>query len=204
MSPGLDKDWEILERGRTDPPRTRLRIAEQFIKRGINTGFNGEPFIPGYHTIKDFEDTLKLLKQYHIPSYNTYNFHFNAYVAKRLNAIGIDIEKIWYYNQDARWKKILPKLIDLAAKYEIRLGCPDFVNSGWKDVQHTNTCCGVNVPHPTEFNTHFWKQGIQIVDFTPQELLEKTWEGIGDYEKGKEILFAKKSKDFYTLNDIIE
>ena len=120
----------------------------------------------------------------------------------------MDIEAIWFYNQDAQWKKILPELISIAKKAGIRLGCPDFVNSGWGDVQTTNTCCGVNVSNPTTFNTHFWKQDIQKANkkgylVTNKELLELTWDGIGDYQKGKEIISAEESKDFYTLNDIV-
>ena len=202
LSPGLDKDWEILERGRTDPPITRLRIARSLMKEGINVGFNGEPFIPGYHTVKDFEQTILLLKQYKIPSYNTYNFHFNPYVAKRLHAIGVDIERIWYYNQDKRWRKILKKLLYIAKKHEIRLGCPDFVNSGWGHIEKANTCCGVNVPNRTTFNTHIFKQMLQKGKST-EEILNVSYDGIGDINLGKEILTKKKSKDFYTINDII-
>jgi len=203
MSPGGDQDWEVLERSRTDHPNKRLQIAKQFIKRGIHVGFNGEPFIPGYHEVKDFEDIIKRLKSYGIPSYNTYNFHFNPFVAKRLHAIGIDIERIWYYNQDQEWKKILQKLIDVAKRYHIQLGCPDFVNTGWKYRELTNTCCGVNVPNPTTFNTHMWKRMIQEGRMK-EEILKLTWDEIGDYKQGKQVLMGKDSKNFYTIHDIIK
>jgi DNA repair photolyase len=202
ISPGLEKDWETLERSITDPPEVRLKIANRCIQHGINTGVNGEPFIPGYHTEKDFEETLKRLKQYNIPSYNTYNFHFNPYVAKRLNAINVDIERIWYYNQDKQWYPILQKLISLAKKYNILLGCPDFVNSGWGYIEPANTCCGVNVPNGTTFNTHIWKKMIQTGNTTVKKIIEDSWDGVGDYHQGCKIISDRHSKEFYTLNDI--
>jgi hypothetical protein len=118
---------------------------------------NGEPFIPGYHTVDQFEDTLKLLKAYGIKSYNTYNLHLNDFVAKNLHQIGIYIEKIWYHNRDEEWRPILRQLIDLAQRYDIILGCPDFVNSG-SYTEQSNTCCGVTVPIPCTFNLMTWKK----------------------------------------------
>lgn len=199
LSPGLEKDWEILERGKTTPPFDRLRHAEHFINKGIPVGINGEPFIPGYHTVKDFEDTLILLKHHNIPSYNTYNFHFNAFVAKRLHAIGIDIEKIWHYNQDKEWKKILAKLLTLAKKHNIKLGCPDFVNTGADRIEPTNTCCGVDVPNPCTFNTHHFKKLKQ--KGIPDDIIVKTcYDHSGDYQQGIDIITGKQS-NFYTLKD---
>lgn len=200
ISPGLNKDWEIFEQKKTTSPRQRLRyISELSKKAGVPVGVNGEPFIPGFHTEKDFENTLKFLLSYGIKRYNTYNLHLNPLVAKNFHQIGLDIEKIWTMNQDHYWKPILQRLLDLSKKYDILLGCPDFVNSGphWKE--RANTCCGIDVPNPTTFNTHFWKKGIQE-NKKPLQILRETWDGSGNWEVGKKIVFGD-SNDFYTLKD---
>ena len=200
ISPGLNKDWELLERKRTTPPEDRLKHITSV--KDVNIGVNGEPFIPGWHTIKDFRNALKLLKKHGIKSYNTYNFHFNDYVAKKLHAhTPLDIEKIWYHNQDEQWKKILVKLLDLAKKYDIKLGCPDFVNSGKDYHEPANTCCGINVPNPCTFNSHNFKIQIQENEgLTSQEIFKRTWDGSGDKKKGLEVIRGK-STEFYTLKD---
>lgn len=197
MSPGLERDWELFERSRTTKPKERLRCAAFFIGKGFNVGFNGEPFIPGFHTVKDFEDVLKLLKQFRIPSYNTYNFHWNGFVARRLLDLGVDIERIWFYNQDSEWAKILPQLIDLAKRYDIDLGCPDFVNSG-AYVQRANTCCGVEVSNPCRFNVIEWKrqQGR-----SKNSVLEASWDGIGDYALGRKVMFGE-TEELFTMKDV--
>ena len=201
MSPGLNWDWSILERERTDPPELRVRVARYFIKKGISVGFNGEPFIPGIHKLKNFRATIQLLKENKISSYNIYNLHFNPFVAKRLNSIGLDIEKIWYYNQDNQWKKILNKLLIIADKYGIRLGCPDFVNTGYKHIETAGTCCGIDVPNRTTFNTHVWKRMIQEGK-DPNWVLKETWDGSGKYSLGETIVKSKTNhKEFYTLYD---
>lgn len=197
ISPGFEKDWEILERERTTHPEDRLNHLSYLQGAGVNVGVNGEPFIPGYHTVEQFEETLKRLVDYGINRYNTYNFHFNPFVAKRLHAIGIDIEAIWYYNQDIQWKPILQKLLDLGKRYNIIIGCPDFVNSGVKYIQGCNTCCGVDVPNPTTFNTHTWIRLLQEGK-DPEAILKETWDGIGDFEQGREVLTKTHSK-FYTI-----
>jgi len=199
ISPGGEKDWEILERKRTTSIAERLKYSNFLIRKGIPLGVNGEPFIPGYHTIYDFENILKLLKDHCISSYNTYSFHFNAFVAKRLHKIGIDIEKIWYYNQDKEWKKILEKLIDLSKKYNIKLGCPDFVNSGKNYIEPSNTCCGINVPNPITFNTHYFKKYKQK-GFSTEKIIQLTDDNSGDMELAKKIIDGEKC-DFYTLED---
>lgn len=200
VSPGLEKDWEIFEHRQTTNPLLRIKHIQCLIKEGIPCGVNGEPFIPGFHTEKDFEQTIQLLKQYQIQRYNTYNFHFNAYVAKRLHAIGIDIERIWYYNQDSQWKKILTKLLEISKKHNIILGCPDFVNTGkdWKE--QANTCCGVDVKNPCTFNTHYFKKYWQEGKCN-EEILKLTYDGTGDYEEGKQIIDGS-TKKMYTLKDI--
>lgn len=199
ISPGLEKDWEILELKRTTPIPIRFENIDRLLELGIPLGVNGEPFIPGYHSVKDFEDTLKLLKEHKVESYNIYNFHFNAFVAKRMIAIGIDIEKIWKYNQDEEWKKILRQLLDLSVRYKIRLGCPDFVNSGPDWVEQANTCCGVIVQNPTTFNTHHFKQ-LRQAGFSDEYILETTNDGTGDYTQAEQIVKGSKC-DFYTLKD---
>lgn len=200
ISPGLNKDWEILEKKGPTPPEERLKIAKKLEARGVSWGVNGEPFIPGYHTIDDFEEAVKLVKSYGGKSYNTYNFHFNDYVAKNLHAIGIDIEKIWYHNQDQQWKPILVQLIEIAKKHDIRLGCPDFVNSG-PYVESCNTCCGLEVRTPCTFNVMGWKREILVKgrkDYA--QIFMESWDGIGDYWHGVD-LFLGDAKDMYTLKD---
>jgi len=200
ISPGLSKDWEVLERGRTTPIKERLKHCRHFLKLGVNLGVNGEPFIPGYHKVSDFEKTCRLLKAYGIKSYNTYNFHFNAFVAKRLHAIGIDIEKIWYHNRDEYWKPILQQLLDISKKHGIILGCPDFVNSGPDWIESRNTCCGVQVPNPCTYNTHHWKHLIQGGALQTDEVDRFTYDGIGDREEARKILTGEKC-DMYTMKD---
>jgi hypothetical protein len=199
MSPGLDRDWEELERKRTTPPRQRLAHLSFLRGAGVPYGLNGEPFIPGYHTVEDFRQTLMLLRDHGIKRYNTYNFHFNAYVAKRLNAIDVDIEKIWFENQDAQWSKTLPKLLALGHDYGIDIGCPDFVNSGPHYREPANTCCGLDVPRPSLFNAHTWKRMLQDKQ-DPRDILDETWEGIGDREMGRAVMFGTTDK-FYTMKD---
>ena len=201
ISPGWEKDWEIFEKKLTSNPNERLKFASFLNKKHINVGINGEPFIPGFHTEKNFEDSVKRIKAEGIKSYNTYNFHFTPFVAKRLASIEIDIEKIWFYNQDENWYVILQNLIDIAKKYDIILGCPDFTNSGWNYVQNCNTCCGVSVKNPLLFNTHNWKRIKQLMNKTDEEILEETWDKVGNLEMGKKIL-TERSKKIYTMEDI--
>lgn len=197
ISPGAEKDWEILERKRTTPIQDRFDHLRLLKNKGVNVAVNGEPFIPGFHTLNDFEDVLKRLKSEGIKNYNTYNFHFNDFVAKRLLDIGLDIMAIWEGNQDDKWKPIQQSMIDLAKKYDIILGCPDFVNSG-SYFQPVNTCCGIDVPNPSTFNVHTWKRGIQLKD---NFIFPRSWDNIGNYEEGKKVFEGNTSK-FYTLKDI--
>lgn len=200
ISPGWEVDWEIFEKKLTTHPDARLKFASKLKKRGLNVGINGEPFIPGFHTEKDFEDTLKRIKTAGIKSYNTYNLHFTPFVAKRLAEINIDIEKIWIMNQDKNWKPILQNLIEISKKYDIILGCPDYVNSGWKYHQECSTCCGVDVKNPLTFNTHTWKILLQR-GFSIDETLIKSWDGVGNIKEGENML-TKKDKKRYTIQDI--
>jgi DNA repair photolyase len=200
ISPGMEKDWELFERKRTTPIEERLEDIQTWVKAGVPVGVNGEPFIPGHHTPSDFENAIKRLKSVGCTRYNTYNFHFTPFVAKRIAGLpGVDIEKIWYMNQDKNWKPLLQKLLDISKKHGIILGCPDFVNTGPSWVERANTCCGVDVPNPSTFNTHYFKQlaqkGLSITD-----ILEKTWDGSGDLEEGKAIISGTTHK-MYTLKD---
>jgi hypothetical protein len=116
--------------------------------------------------------------------------------------IGLDIEKIWRHNQDNLWRPIQQKLCAIADEESITLGCPDFVNvpKGW--CSSTNTCCGVSVPKPFHFNTHFWRRLLQK-NKRPKQVLKKTWEGIGtksDYKLAKAIIYGN-SKTRYTMKD---
>lgn len=201
ISPGYTKDWIVFERKKTTPPIDRLRHLKVLSKfEGINIGVNGEPFIPGYHTIKDFKNIIDILKSFGIKSYNTYNLHMNDLVVKNLIGIGLDVEKIWTMNQDKYWYPILQKLLTIARKKDIILGCPDFVNSGWDWVEETNTCCGLNVVRPTLFNTHNWKK-MKKAKVDDEKILKATWDGVGNYEEG--ILVLKGNSTYkYTLKDI--
>jgi len=202
ISPGLEGDWEILERKRTTPIKDRGKIIKEIIKRGWPIGVNGEPFIPGLHTIADFSATLDFLKEIGIKNYNIYNLHLNDYVAKRFHSIGLDIELIWKMNQDAQWGKIQKQLCEIALEKDMILGCPDFVNTGWSWKEKVNTCCGINVPNPSRFNAHHWKHSMQKGK-SPQYLFKKTWEGIGDQKVAKKILNGEKC-EFYTIKDIVQ
>jgi DNA repair photolyase len=199
ISPGAEKDWEILERKRTTPIGDRFAHMRELKRQGVSIAVNGEPFIPGFHTLDDFENMMKRLKSEGIDTYNTYNFHWNDFVAKRLVKIGVDIEAIWEGNQDKEWKKTQKKLCELANKYRIYLGCPDFVNTGQNYVQQRNTCCGVNVSNPTLFNAHIFKYNLQNGK-NSEYILEHCWDGVGDREEGKKILTGE-AEGMYTMAD---
>lgn len=200
ISPGLEKDWELFEQKQTTPIPERLEDIKHWIDSGIPVGVNGEPFIPGHHSIEDFEEALRRLKSVGCTRYNTYNFHFTPHVAKRIVDLpGVDIERIWYENQDHRWKKTLSCLIDVAKKYNMILGCPDFVNTGPNHEEVANTCCGIDVSNPATFNTHYFKNFAQR-GYSVQEIVEACWDGSGDWEQGWKILKGEPG-DFYSLKD---
>jgi DNA repair photolyase len=204
ISPGFERDWVTLERQRTNSPAERVKHLKHWIKAGIPCGVNGEPFIPGFHTVKEFKRTIRMLKEAGVESYNTYNLHLNPHVAKRFHSIGLDIEKIWTMNQDEHWRPILRQLMEAADQVGIRLGCPDFVNTGWGWKEEANTCCGINVPNPSYWNTHHWKRRAQDSgegSEAPRRLIRCTWEGAGSYEEGCAIIEGT-TKDMYTLKDI--
>lgn len=197
---GLEDDWTVLERQLTTNPIDRFRHLQKLKKLGVPVGVNGEPFIPGYHTVKQFENTLKTLHKFGIKRYNTYCFHFTPYVAKSLHAMGIDIARIHHYNQGPKWKPILQQLLDLSKKYNILLGCPDWVNTpvSWKE--RANTCCGVHAANPSKFTAHEWRRRLQQGQ-DPEQILKDTWEGIGDYKEGERVMYGKPNKDIFTMWD---
>jgi DNA repair photolyase len=202
ITPGAESDWEVFERKRTTTIEERLRIGKDWQNSGLKVGIRGEPFIPGYHTTKQFRHILKRIKSYGFHSYNIYNLHINEFTIKRLFSIGLDIEKIWKLNQDKHWKIIQRKLCRIADEEGIELGCPDFVNvpTDWKS--NVNTCCGIDVKNAFTFNTHNWRSLI-LEGKGSEFVLDKTWEGIGtpeDEEQAKMIVTGN-SKDFYTMKD---
>jgi len=200
ISCGLEKDWKLLEFERTTNPIERLEHVQLLQEAGFNVGVNGEPFIPGYHSVKDFEKMIKKLKDFGIKSYNIYNLHLNDWVAKELTKLGLDIERIWIMNRDENWGRVLPELIEIAVENGIDLGCPDFVNSG-KYQEQANTCCGIDVPNPTTFNIINWKKlrlkGIGDLD----SIAKETWDGVGDFDFGLKILKGEID-EVYSLKDI--
>ncbi len=201
ISPGGELDWELFERKRTEPIAARFETIQTAMAAGIEVGVQGEPFIPGFHTEQMFEDMLKRLKAIGVNRYNTYNFHFTPHVAKRLAAEvpEVDIEKIWYYNQDEHWKPILQRLLAIAARLDMILGCPDFVNSGPTYRERANTCCGIDVPAPCTFNTHYFKRYAQD-GLTADEILAKTNDGSGDPALAEKIVTGVEC-EFFTLRD---
>jgi len=202
ISPGLEWDQQELERGITTGIRHRGKIIKKLLSRDFPLGVNGEPFIPGLHTVEMFAETIDWLKNIGVRSYNTYNLHLNDDVAKKLHAIGLDIEKIWVGNQDDQWRDIHHQLCHVAMSKGMKLGCPDFVNTVWGWKEKANTCCGVNVPNPSRFNAHNWKHLIQKGK-TPKQAYKKTWEGIGDPEIARKILKGEKC-EFYTIKEIVD
>lgn len=200
LSPGMELDWEVLEGKATEPIEGRLGTIGAILKAGVPLGVNGEPFVPGFHTVEMFEEAIKRLKAVGVKRYNTYNFHFTPHVAKRLAVLPeIDIEKIWLYNQDEYWKPILGQLLDIAKKHDMILGCPDFVNSGPGYRETANTCCGIDVPSPCTYNTHYFKSLAQDGK-SALEIVEETFDGSGNYEEGLAIIKGQSS-DMYTLAD---
>jgi len=202
ITPGGEADWELFEHSRPTPIARRLRIARHWQQLGIHVGVRGEPFIPGYHTPEQFRTMLQRLREHGLQSYNTYNLHMNEVVLQNLHNAGLDIEKIWLYNQDRYWRPIQRQLCQIAQEEGIELGCPDYVNvpAGWKS--QTNTCCGVDVSNAFTFNTHCWKRRLQEGQ-EADSILAATWEGLGtpeDQSMGR-LLLTRRSKAFYTMMD---
>jgi len=202
ITPGGESDWEVFERQRTTPVEDRLLHASKWNKKGLSVGIRGEPFIPGYHTTKQFRRMLRRLKSHGLRSYNTYNLHLNEYNAARFVKIGLDLERIWEHNQDKLWAPIQKELCQIADEEGIILGCPDFVNVPCDWEAGTNTCCGVSVPNAFKFNTHWWRRRVQR-GIDHKQILQATWEGIGtlaDLETGKRIINGTSTSHF-TMKD---
>jgi len=210
ISPGFMSDWEVFEGRLTTSPEKRIQHLSLLIKEGINVGVTGEPFIPGYHTVKQFERTLRIIKSNGVKSYNIYNLHLNEFVIKRFWEKGLDFEKIWIYNSDLYWKPLLREMIEIAKKYDMILGCPDFINSG-SYMESSNTCCGINVNNPCSFNLITWKKWIKEglnhisdkhkINNLKENILKSTWDGVGNFELGKRLMF-ENNKDLFSINDI--
>lgn len=200
ISPGLNKDWAVLEKKGTTHPLVRIEHAKKWKDWGFNVGVNGEPFIPGFHTVEDFAHICRLLKDAGIKSYNTYHLHFNDWNAKQMHSVGIDIEKVWKGNQEKPWRKTLLQLIQIAKETGIILGCPDFINSG-EYQEETNTCCGIDVPNPCKFNMINWKK-LKQWGLNDEAVLKATWDGVGSFEYGSRLL-AGEIKNLYSLGDIV-
>lgn len=201
VSPGLEKDWIVLERQKTSHPYHRLEAACHFQSLGFKVGVNGEPYIGGFHSIDDFKKVCTTLFDFGLPSYNTYNLHFNDWNAKQMHEGGIDIEKVWEENQDYKWGKVLPQMIQIAQQYKLVLGCPDFVNSG-EYCEPVNTCCGIDVPNPCTFNLIHWKKmKIMNPSISDQEIIDRSWDGVGDLKYGMELLKGN-IHDLFSLKDI--
>lgn len=203
ITPGAENDWELFERKRTTSIKDRLNIARRWQKLGIKIGIRGEPFIPGYHTFEQFRSILQRIRSYGFNSYNTYNLHMNDYTMKRFLDIGLDIERIWIYNQDNKWRVIQKKLCQIADEENIILGCPDFINTGKEWISKTNTCCGVDIQGAFTFNTHIWKILLQKGQ-NAEKILQDTWEEIGTEKDQKmaKIIMLGRDKDFYTMGDV--
>lgn len=201
VSPGLERDWNVLERQKTTNPVHRLEHGAEWQARGFNVGINGEPFIPGFHTIDEFDHVITLLRILGLKSYNTYNLHLNDWNLKELYAVGADIERIAQENLDAFWYPVQQKLIQIAQSQGIILGCPDFVNSGSYD-WGTNTCCGMNVPNPIRFNLIHWKK-LAAKGVPEESILSSTFEGVGELEYGRQLLQGKVP-ELLSLKDIRE
>ncbi len=199
ISPGLERDWTELEKEGTTNPIARFADAQVWQNRGFKVGINGEPFIPGFHTVDEFKRAIGMVRAFGIKSYNTYNLHFNDWNAKEMNAAGIDVEAVWEGNQDKAWRPVLQELIEIAKEFKVVLGCPDFVNSG-SYVEESNTCCGIDVPNPCTFNFIHWKK-LRKAGHSDKDIIDMTWDGVGDLEYGKKLIKGEV-KDLYTLDDI--
>lgn len=202
ISPGGEADWELLERRRTTPVNYRLRHIKQWIRRGWNVGVNGEPFIPGHHSLKQFEAMVKRLKKIGVRSYNTYNLHANDLVYKNLAELGLNVGRIYTYNQNSYWSRILMGLCNIAKEQGIILGSPDWFNVPKWWVEKANTCCGVDVPNPSRYNTHYFRLYKQKGK-PPKAIARMLWEGIGDRQLGHDLVSGKnlKSKGLYDMSE---
>lgn len=188
ISPGLSKDWEILEGKKTTPLQERLKHCRHFMKAGMNLSVNGGAFIPGYHTIQDFVKTCRTLKAYKIKSYSTHRFHTNLSAEKHLRAIGIDTDLINRENTVENWQRILQRMLDISKKHGIVLNCSDFGNMGPKWKPQRNTCCGAQVQNPCTYNRHYWSAFIQGGKMSLDEIVKYSYDKIGNKEKGQKII----------------
>ena len=198
---GLNRDRKAFEPIDLPTPEARLRALADAQQLGFQVGVISEPFLPGWHTLEDWDQLLMALQDHQIKRVNVYHAHLNAFVLKRLNELPeIDIEKIYSLNQDVKWKPILHEIIKRTELAGITLGCPDWVNSG--SFKHDcNTCCGVNVPVPTRFNFINWKEFGLVWGNIDWEMAQGFWDGVGNLVAGQHA-FDGTSSEFYGFRDI--
>lgn len=181
----------------------RITTLEEAQREGYNVAVITEPFLPGYHTPKEFETFVNWCGHFGIRNFNVYNAHLSPFVVKRMaKVIGIDaVEKIVLMNEDKNWRPILKEIIAIAKEKNIVLGCPDFVNSG-KYSPDVNTCCGVNVHNPCTMNFNNWKAILLKEGLFTMSHLESTNDGVGDWKEAEKLFNGEKSEDFYGFSDI--
>jgi len=199
ITAGGGQDWELLEGRRSPPPGKRLSMLSHLALRGLQTCVVTEPFIPGYHTLSQFESLVTAVKDWGIDRMNVYNLRLNTFVAKRLIEIGLDVEAIWEANQDENWRALLQDLLAIAEGHGAKIGCPDFANAG-RFLPTTNTCCGVDVDRPCTFNIINWRKiGLERGEVKLSDALA-TYDGVGDYAEGL-ALFGGVLPDRWHLGD---
>lgn len=196
---GMEDDWDVLEGKRPPSPRARLEALRFFASAGCQVAVVTEPFIPGYHTVAQFERLMAELSAHRIRRANVYNLRLTPFVARRLAEAGLDIERIWLHNQDDQWKALLPQLLAAAEKYGILIGCPDFVNAG-RFVPTTNTCCGVDVENPCTFNFINWRRIGMERGYVDVGDVTASWDGVGDFDEGLNLFLGNDPK-MYHLGD---
>lgn len=192
---GMDDDWNLFERRLTPSPSERLRRLGEYAAEGYQVAVTTEPFIPGYHEIKQFFDLVELAQSLGINRFNAYNLQLTPFNVKRLIELGLDMERIWDFSQDELWKPILQELLSIDAI----VGCPDFANAGGF-VPGANTCCGVDVENPCTFNSVNWRRIAMLEGEVTWDDFRGSWDGVGDYSLGV-ALFTGEAGGYYTLAD---
>lgn len=192
-------DWVTLELQRPPAPVDRLNALMQLAQRGLQVGVITEPFIPGYHTLEQFEQLVNMVHVRGIERMNTYNLRMTPFVARRLIEIGLDVEAIWDANQDENWRALLQDILAIATSHGVKIGCPDFANAG-RFLPTTNTCCGVDVERPCTFNIINWRKiGLERGEVMLSDVLA-TYDGVGNYAEGL-ALFGGVLPDRWHLGD---
>jgi len=189
-------DWALLEGKRTPDPEERLRGLGRMARVGVPVGVITEPFIPGHHTTEEWVDLVRRGKEQGIFRFNVYNLRLTPFVVKRLLGAGLDVEAIWEANQDGRWRPVLRDILEASKRLGVIVGCPDFVNGG-DYVFPANTCCGVDVKNPCNFNIINWnKTGLINGKVTLRDFLD-SWDGVGDFSEGKRQFLGQDPKKYH-------